>query len=63
MRKILALGLLVISLTGCASMKYSFNQVFGDQREFGKFQTSDYRDHSNDSLVAQGDRWVRNHLW
>lgn len=63
MKNTILLGIIAISLTGCSSLKYTVDQVFGDQREYGTFQTKEKQSPPEDILIAQVDQWVKNHLW
>lgn len=57
------LPIALIMLTGCETVKYTFNQSFGDQREFGTFQTKSDENKNSDLLLANADDWVKKHLW
>ena len=63
MKQILALALVVLALSGCETTKYAFDQTFGDQREFGTFQTKVDDEANSDILLANADDWVKKHLW
>ena len=60
---LMLLTALTILTTGCETTKYAFNQTFGDQREFGTFQTKVHQNHDSDLLLANADDWVKEHLW
>ncbi|MEI7998198.1 MAG: lipoprotein [Candidatus Omnitrophota bacterium] len=61
MKKILVLVMFVFVLTGCQSAKYAFDQTFGDQTDYGAFQTK--TQHPPDNLLASADGWIKKHLW
>ena len=65
MRKILVLGLIVMTLTGCETLRYAFNQTFPDQQDEGIFRNKDGSEKPvpQDNLLASADTWVKQHLW
>jgi len=63
MKKLVMLGMMMLTLTGCQSLKYTVDQVFGDQSEHGTFQSKDEKGVPKDSLIGNMDEWVKKHLW
>ena len=59
----LILLLALVVLAGCETTKYAFNQTFGDQQEFGKFQSKVKPQGQSDIMLENADGWVKEHLW
>jgi hypothetical protein len=60
---LIALAVVTVVITGCGTAKYTFNQTFGNQSEFGSFQSKVHQNKDSDILLANADYWVKDHLW
>ena len=63
MKKILAMVLITMIFTGCETVKYAVDQTFGDQKEYGSFQSKVNEPVPQDNMLALADDWVKKHLW